>query len=261
VRPLVIAIGGMDRAGKTLQRRFVLELLTEHGQAPTCRWTRAGYTRHLESAKRWLNRLRGRKPQRDPADAEPSGRYPRRAEHLGPRWRRWLWTRVAILDLLWIYGVEARRLRRAGHAVVFDRGLEDARVDFRVNFPDDRVERSLLWRLLERFAVRPDAYFLLLVPVAESMRRAAASGRRRRELPEVLALLLEAYRRIAEGGAAEAIDGCQPPDDVTQAMRARVEALLASSLPGGHAAPGPGHRRSDARVAHPLPLLMLCLLL
>lgn len=261
MRPLVIAIGGMDRAGKTLQRRSLLELLAEHGQAPTCRWTRAGYTRHLESTKRWLNRLRGRKPQRDPADAEPSGRYPRRAEHLGPRWRRWLWTRVAILDLLWIYGVEARRLRRAGHAVVFDRGLEDARVDFRVNFPDDRVERSLLWRLLERFAVRPDAYFLLLVPVAESMRRAAASGRRRRELPEVLAQRLEAYRRIAEGGAAEAIDGCQPPDEVTQAMCARVEALLAPSLPGGHSAPGPGHRRSDARVAHPLPLLMLCLLL
>jgi thymidylate kinase len=263
MRPPVIAIGGMDRAGKTLQRRGVLELLEERGQAPVSRWMRAGYTRHLEAVKRALRRLGGRKPQADPADAEPAGRYPRRAEHFRSGVRRRLWIRLALLDLLWIFAVDARRLRRRGHAVVFDRGLEDARVDFRVNFPGDRVERSLLWRLLERFALRPDATFVLLIPVEESLRRAAASRRRRRELPEALARRREAYEEICARGAAEAIDGCRPPAEISAHLRARVDALLAPASRIGAAPRAAASRGAQASpdVARPLTLLALCLLL
>jgi len=261
MRPPVIAIGGMDRAGKTLQRRVVLELLEARGFTPVSRWMRAGYTRHLESVKRALGRRKRCRPPAHPADVEPSGRYPRRAEHFRSGFRRGLWTRIALLDLLYVFAVEARLLRRRGHAVVFDRGLEDARVDFQVNFPDDRIERSLLWRLLERFALRPDATFVLLVPVEESQRRAAASGRRRREPSEVLARRLEAYERIAARGAAEALDGCRPPGEVSERLCLRVEALLAAAPTRAGVAPGaagpgaaPGRRRRGTSLTGPTPL-------
>src|SRR3990172_4143766 len=47
-RPPVIAIGGMDRAGKSLQRRLLMEYLAECGDEPIYRWSRVGYTRRLE---------------------------------------------------------------------------------------------------------------------------------------------------------------------------------------------------------------------
>ena len=49
-RPPVIAIGGMDRAGKSIQRRALMEHLRASGYDPVYRWSRVGYTRRIERA-------------------------------------------------------------------------------------------------------------------------------------------------------------------------------------------------------------------
>jgi thymidylate kinase len=209
----------MDRAGKTLQRRLLLEELRERGHSPVSRWTRVGYTRRLEAAKRLLRRLRGRKPRA--ADDAPR-RYPQRASQMKSPLRRWLWTTVALLDLFYEHAIEIRRIRARGHAVVCDRGLIDALVDFRVNFPRDRVDQRLIWRLLLRFAVRPEATFLLLVSPQESIRRAHASGRRHVEPAGVLEARLAEYRRIAAAWELETIDAEQDPERVALQLRAQL---------------------------------------
>jgi thymidylate kinase len=83
-----------------------------------------------------------------------------------------------------------------------------------------------------RFAVRPDATFLLLVPVEESLRRARESGRRHVEPAGVLAARLAEYRRLAACGAAEAIDASHAPDHVARLLRERVDRLLVVSRAG-----------------------------
>ncbi len=225
-RPPVIAIGGMDRAGKSLQRRLLMEHLAERGHEPVYRWSRVGYTRRLENVKRWLRSLRGREARKG---GEPRS-YPQRASRLRSPAKRWLWTTVALLDLLWEYAVTIRRLHVGGRAVVCDRWLCDALVDFRVNFPQERVEERWLWRLLERFALRPDATFLLLVSPEESLRRARASGRRHVEPTGVLEARLEEYRRVAASGSGEAVDAERDPERIAQDLRERLEVRLG---PGG----------------------------
>ncbi len=221
-RPPVLSIGGMDRAGKSLQRRLLMEHLAERGYEPVYRWSRVGYTRRIERVKRWLRRLRGRSAGQGGAPRT----YPQRASRLRNPAKRWLWTTVALLDLLWEYAVTVRWLRARGHAVVCDRGLCDARVDFRVNFAEDRVEQRRLWRLLARLAVRPDASFLLLISPEESLRRARASGRRHVEPCEVLEARLLEYRRLADSGAGEAIDAGRDPERIAEELRERLEARL-----------------------------------
>lgn len=231
-QPPVVAIGGMDRAGKSLQRRALLEHLVACGYRPVYRWSRVGYTRRIESAKRLLRRLRGGGGK---AGGEPRT-YPQRASRLRSPLKRWLWTTIALADLLWEYAVVVRWLRARGRAVVCDRWLCDALVDLRVNFPEDRVERRLLGRALARLAARPDASFVLLISPEESLRRAHASGRRHVEPREVLEARLVEYRRLVASGLAEAIDAGQEPEAVAKELRERLERRLGRADPTGGAA-------------------------
>ena len=221
-RPPVVAIGGMDRAGKSIQRRALMEHLVASGYEPVYRWSRVGYTRRLERAKRWLRRLRGGGVRE--ADAPRS--YPQRASRMRSPAKRRLWMTVALLDLLWEYAISVRSLRARGRAVVCDRWLCDALVDLRVNFPQDRVEERWLWRLLERVALRPDASFLLLISPEESLRRAHESGRRHVEPREVLESRLVEYRRIAASGLGVAVDAGRDPDTIAKELRERLDAAL-----------------------------------
>jgi thymidylate kinase len=217
----------MDRAGKSLQRRALLAYLVERGHDPVYRWSRAGYTRRIERVKRWLRRLRGRGAGEGGAPRS----YPQRASRLRSPAKRWLWTTVALLDLLWEYAVSVRVLRARGHAVVCDRWLCDASVDFRVNFPQQRVEERWLWRLVSRLARRPDATFLLLISPEESLRRARASGRRHVEPCAVLEARLREYRALADSGEGEAIDAARDPERVAEDLRARLEERLGPGAP------------------------------
>jgi len=168
--------------------------------------------------KRLLGRLRRGKPR--PDEAAPRS-YPQRASRMRSPVRRWLWTTAALLDLFYEHVIEIRLLRARGNAVVCDRGLVDALVDLRVNFPRDRVEERLLWRLCLRLAVRPDATFLLLVSPEESIRRARASGRRHVEPAAVLEARLAEYRRIAASCGFDAVDADDDPEQIAHSLRER----------------------------------------
>src|SRR6185436_3648119 len=124
-RGMLIALSGVDCAGKTTQRELLMEALREHGLRPRKIWTRAGYTPGLEAVKRALHPLRGRRKARRQGVSERPSRYPRRASDLRNPLRRWLWLTAALLDLVWVYAVRVRLLRAAGRTVVCDRYLLD----------------------------------------------------------------------------------------------------------------------------------------
>jgi thymidylate kinase len=144
---------------------------------------------------------------------------------------------VALLDLLWEYAITGRILRARGHAVVCDRWICDALVDLRVNFPQDRLEKRLLWRLVTKLALRPDASFLLLIPAQESLRRAHESGRRNVEPREVLEARLLEYQRISATDLGDPIDAARPPEAIAKELTARLDTLLHRAQP----APSPVH--------------------
>lgn len=220
----LIALSGVDCAGKSTQRALLLEALRARGLAPATVWSRAGYTPNLNAAKRVVRVLLGplapsyRPGARGSAVPAQPGRYPRRASNLRQP-LRWLWLTGALLDLLWVYGVRVRVWRARGRVVVCDRHLLDCLVDLRVNFPEEGVERRWLFRALRRLAARPDAAFCLVVPAELSFERARTKGRRHGETREVLERRVAEYERAAAELGVPVLDGRRPAAELARAIQ------------------------------------------
>lgn len=145
----------------------------------------------------------------------PESGHTRRRERAfkSPATRRaWLW--LALLDLIKVYAVQVRLWRWRGRTVICDRYLWDTLVDFRLNFPQEAVEKSLLWRALDRLTPRPDAAFLMLIPVEESVRRSDLKGEPFRDSIEVLRERLSQYESLAREGHWRVLDGRRAADDL-----------------------------------------------
>ena len=133
------------------------------------------------------------------------------------------------LDLMWAHIVQVRCWKALRRPVICDRHLLDSLVDFRVYFPDDRVEDRWLCRLLCALAVRPDAAFCLLVPAEESMRRTSNRGRHHWETREVLEQRLREYRALAIDLQVRILDGRQPVERIASILQDRVAEEFAAS--------------------------------
>ncbi len=224
-RGIVVALGGVDSAGKSTQRDLLIEALRVQGWTPVSVWTRLGYSPGLKAAKRLIAAVTGRRKGDRGEMAEKPGKYPRRAATLPGGFKRRLWLTFALLDLLWVYCILVPLRRALGRAVVCDRYLMDCLADLRVNFPDDRVERWLLCRLIRRLAARPDAAFCLLVPPEVSARRGRGAGKFNWESPEDLGRRWTAYRALSEELGVTVLDGERPVEEIADSIRRGIAHL------------------------------------
>ena len=232
----------MDCAGKSTQRDRLMELLRSRGDTPVNFYGRPGYTPGLRLFKTTVGRLKGRrKPVRNGVSKD-AGNFPRRASNLGNPLARKLWLMAALLDLVWLHCVHIRLVRARGRTVVCNRHLLDCLVDFRVNFPADRVEQGLLWRLLRRFSARPDATFCFLISAELTMERSRNKSRFHWEPQDVLELRRREYAALAGEFGSHVIDGTRSVEEIA----CSIDRLLAerprraSSSAAGRGSPHPG---------------------
>jgi dTMP kinase len=212
---LLIVFSGLDGAGKSTQIELLLGWLRQEGGNPVYLWSRGGYTPLFEGLKTVLRRLPGR-------TAPPSGQSPERAQAFSKGWVRRLWLVLALLDLLWVYGVQVRWWRGWGRSLLCDRYLWDTLIDFRLNFPQEQVEQWWLWRVLVWATPQPDAAFLLLIPVEESVRRSDIKGEPFRDPPEVLERRRGQYQALAEERCFLMLDGRRPRGDLALEIRQAI---------------------------------------
>jgi len=212
----LIVFSGIDGAGKSTQINLLIECFRKLGAKPTYLWTRGGYTGPFNALKNVVRCFMGEK-------APPSGRNKQRERVINKPWVRNIWLTLAIVDLIFVYGIYIRVVRMSGRVIVADRYLWDTWIDFHLNFPEIDIDRWLLWKFLKLFSPKPDYAFLLLVPVEESLRRSMQKNEPFPDSKEVIMKRLDLYQKVSSANNWNIIDCTRPIEEVS----AKIKEILA----------------------------------
>jgi len=161
-RPLLVALSGMDGAGKSYYRTRLHDLLTNCDISVRSIWARGGSTGFLLWLKGVARRSTG---PSGPFAVQPS------ENQLSRSWQRLLWPWVVVLELLGTYLVRVVPLLLVRRIVLCDRHVLDAAVDLSFRLGDENLQARIAWRLFEFLAPRPGLHFLLDVSPQEAARR------------------------------------------------------------------------------------------
>lgn len=203
----LITFSGIDGVGKSTQIASLMKLFRDNGQEPVYLWSRGGYTSFVENIKTLLRKILKK-------SVPPSGHSEKRSQYLRKSGVRRLWLWAALIDLMRVYGINIRIWRMIGRPVVCDRYLWDTLLDFKINFPKEDVDEWILWKLLRRIAARPDAAFLFMIPIEESVRR---SEIKKDPFPEPIDMRRKRYalyEEFAKDGEFHVIDGTRPAGEI-----------------------------------------------
>jgi dTMP kinase len=212
---MIVALSGVDGAGKSTQLRLLGERLSAGGHRIVELWYRPGYSEGLNRVRGWLRR---RRPASLPTAAEPEARQ----RIFGRPWVQAAWIGLATADTLLHYGVKVRVLSLTGRTVLCDRYLEDALLDLRFRFPArDTLLRSMEV-LLRALVPRPHVGVLLNLSHGEMLLRAQAKDEPFPDPAPVRDRRFRAYQELARAGRFDVVDASPPIDVIREELLRRV---------------------------------------
>jgi thymidylate kinase len=204
-RGLLVALSGIDGAGKSSQARWLAESLTALGADVEVVWNDLLGNRALDllaGPPKALLRLAGRRSER-------MARYddaPPRSEDPAASAARGTWSTIVTLASAVEQRIIATRSVGRGRVTVFDRSPLDLAVRMQVLY---RANVEMQRRLVQLAAPRPDLAFLLDIPAELSLARKSDIWS-----PSQLAEQTTLYRALAPRFGVRRIDGQRPPDEI-----------------------------------------------
>ena len=188
----MIAISGIDGAGKSTQIELLKKAYEKNGQKVFIFWSRGGYTPGMEKLKSFLRK------KKNSHITEKRGKSVNRSELFSKSYIRKTWLILSILDLIYNYTVNLRIKKLTGKKIIFDRYIYDTYIDFKLNFPDDGFEKWFLWKFLNFFALNPEKQLILIISVEESLKRSKLKGEPFPDDEKTLKSRLEFYKLYIE---------------------------------------------------------------
>tara|TARA_R110002049_G_scaffold303988_1_gene498773 strand:+ start:9726 stop:10376 length:651 start_codon:yes stop_codon:yes gene_type:complete len=215
---MIIAFSGLDGAGKSTQIELLKNYFENYGEKVILFWSRGGYTPGMQFLK---DLMRKSKNSKIPSG---QGHSKEREKSFSNPFIRKIWLSLAILDLIFFYGIYLRFKSIFGYRVICDRYIFDTHIDFKLNFPQEKVDKWLLWKLLIIFAKKPKRHFVLTIPVKESIRRSALKDEPFPDSEETLDLRLKDYLDfVKKQSFAIHIDGTKDIDEIHNFIKNEIE--------------------------------------
>ncbi len=214
----VIAVSGVDGAGKSTQIERLTLRLRAAGHTPLVFWFRPGYSDEMNALRAAARRLRpGALPRQGAA---------REATFARPGVRK-TWVAAALGDTLLQYAAKVRALSLAGRVVVCDRYLADGALDLALRFPELEAPLRPAWAAVRALAPRPAVSLFLALPLDEAARRLANKDEPFPDPPALRAARHARYTELAAGGVFDVlIDAAPAPEVVAEAVWRAVEPAL-----------------------------------
>jgi thymidylate kinase len=227
---LVIAVSGMDGAGKSTAIAELRQLCTDLELKHEVVWLRAGNSDLMQGLNRIMRTLVGRWLRRSTNDerleALPGGVRPERI--IARPWLANLWYGVALGEL-WIRAllqIRWGRLRR--RVVICDRYLADSLVDLAIRCGRTESIDHLASKAPARWFPRPDLSIVLLADAR------TAHGRKEQEFTlEQMELRARLYGEATRAASAQAIDTTAGKPATFARLRDIVLALYAPPMSSG----------------------------
>jgi thymidylate kinase len=217
---VVVALSGLDGAGKSSQAQRLASRLEEAGHTPAVHWMALGHSRIQRRLRRLIRKVRSRSAESSPADEIP----PVHRAGNGRNRHHPIVTHAWVTLLAAIYGIHFRRVARShrGDVLIFDRYTLDAIAQSRYFYApqsDFRLARATL-RFL---APRPDYSYLLAVApeVALARKQEQYDAGQLRLLADLLA---EEARRMR----VRVLDGDREAGELSDALVADALSALST---------------------------------
>lgn len=128
-----------------------------------------------------------------------------------------------MLDMFGQYAIKLRALLAAGRAVVCDRFLDDALLDFELRFPERTRAAIRGVRALRLLAPTPTAEILLTLPRPEMLKRMEAKREPFEDPPEIRDRRYDAYLDLVASGKMINIDASPAAEIVHAEIVRRLE--------------------------------------
>lgn len=204
----MIVFSGLDGAGKSTQIELLKEHFEKQGKKVKYFWSRGGYTPGIQGLKDLMRKFNSKSiPAQGPSKE-------REQSFSNPLVRK-IWLALAILDLIFFYGAYIRLKSFTGLIVICDRYIFDTSIDFKLNFPQENVDKWLIWKLMLFFAMKPNKHFVLTIPVEESLRRSKLKDEPFPDSEETLKNRLNDYLKfIGQSSLVIHVDGTKKTHDI-----------------------------------------------
>lgn len=212
----MIALSGLDCSGKSTQIIILANKFKYNRSIVFIFWSRGGYTPGIQKLKNILRLLLKNKLPK------PGQSKTREHAFRQPIIRR-IWLSLAILDLIFFYGIYLRYKEAIGYKVICDRYMLDTEIDFFLNFSEENIPKWMLWKILKLVAIKPSTHFVCLVPVDVSVTRSKQKYEPFPDTPEVLYMRLLTYQKeLNNKNNLIYINGLLPIEEISNKIYSKV---------------------------------------